>query len=246
MLADDEALLGAVQLPASGIPEVLVIMRSLDAILPDGDGLKWFNWLYLQVTDAVAARVAAGDFQNPTWLTALDVQFVNLYFEALRSWCSGGDTPKCWQALFERRSDAAVARIQFALAGINAHINHDLPLAIDATCQITGTAPQRDSPQFADYTSVNATLDSLISLAKQRLKVRLLGDALPPASHLEDLVGAWNVSAAREAAWTNGEVLWELRGTPLHARWLDGMDGITSLAGKGLLVAVPIVDVAGA
>ena len=76
--------------------------------------------------------------------------------------------------------------------------------------------------------------------------LRLLGDALPPVSHLEDRIGALNIAAAREAAWTNGEVLWKLRGTPpLYARWLDGMDAITSLAGKGLLVAVPIMDAAG-
>jgi len=222
------------------------MMRSLDASLPAGDGLKWFNWLYLQVTAAVAARVGAGGFQNPAWMSALDVQFANLYFAALRGWLSGGSTPGCWQALFERRSDAALARIQFALAGINAHINHDLPLAVDATCRAAGKAPRQNSPEYADYTAVNGTLDSLIGLAKQTLMVRLLGDALPPVSHLENLIGAWNIAAAREAAWTNAEVLWELQGKPaLYVRWLDGLDGITSVAGKGLLVAVPMVDAAG-
>lgn len=49
--------------------------------------------------------------------------------------------------------------------------------------------------------------------------------------------------AARETAWTNAEVLWELRSaSALHERWLDG---ITSVAGKGLLVAVPMVQTAG-
>ena len=243
MSADEGALLAAIQTPAESIPGVLAIMRSLDTILPDGDGLKWFNWLYLQVTAAVAARVAAGGFQNPEWLTELDVRFANLYFGALRNWLSGGSTPKCWQALFARRDDAALARIQFALAGINAHINHDLPLAIDATCDATVTAPREDSPEHADYASVNGTLDSLIALTKQKLMVRLLGDALPPVSHLEDLIGAWNIAAAREAAWTNGGVLWDLRGAPvLCARWLNGLDGITGVAGQGLLVAVPMVQ----
>jgi Family of unknown function (DUF5995) len=246
MLADDSALLQAIQAPAEDISGVLAIMRSLDAVLPDADGLKWFNWLYLQVTVAVAALVAAGGFHNPAWLTELDVQFARLYFEALRSWLSSGNTSKCWQALFERRSDTAVARIQFALAGINAHINHDLALAIDNTCKAAGTTPRQDSPEYADYTSVNGTLDSLIDTAKQTLMVRLLGDALPPVSHLEDLLGAWNIAAAREAAWTNSEVLWQLRGAPaLYERWLEGLDGITSVAGKGLLVAVPMVQTAG-
>jgi hypothetical protein len=48
----------------------------------DGDGLKWFNWLYLQVTQAVEARVASGGFADPAWLAQLDVQFAHLYFSA--------------------------------------------------------------------------------------------------------------------------------------------------------------------
>jgi hypothetical protein len=31
--------------------------------------------------------------------------------------------------------------VQFALAGMNAHINHDLPLAMVSTCTALGTAP---------------------------------------------------------------------------------------------------------
>jgi hypothetical protein len=31
-------------------------MTSLDARLPDSDGVKWFNFLYLEVTKAVAGR----------------------------------------------------------------------------------------------------------------------------------------------------------------------------------------------
>jgi hypothetical protein len=39
-----------------------------------------------------------------------------------------------------------VAPIQFALAGMNAHINRDLPLALVATCTARKVAPRRGSP----------------------------------------------------------------------------------------------------
>jgi hypothetical protein len=246
MFACDDALLKAVEAPVKTIPEVLATMRAVDGILPEGDGLKWFNWLYLQVTEAVEARVGAGGFHDLNWLATLDVAFANLYFDALRNSLSGAAAPGCWQALFVQRGDTAVARIQFALAGINAHINHDLPMAIDTTCQAAGTAPSHDSPQYADYTGVNSTLASLIELAKKTLMVRLLGDALPAVSHLEDTIGAWSVTAAREAAWTNAEVLWEFRGMPLlYGRVMSGIDGLTTVAGKTLLVPVPVVEAAG-
>ena len=133
-----------------------------------------------------------------------------------------------------------IARIQFALAGINAHINHDLSEAIVATCEATATVPQHSAPQFRDYTSLNTTLDSIIESAKHTLHVRLLGDALPPASHLEDMIAAWSVSAAREAAWNNAEVLWHLHQVPpLDSTLMDTLDGLTTVTNKAILVPVP-------
>jgi len=218
-------------------------MRSMQTIgdtCIDGDGLKWFNWLYLQVTQAVEARVASGGFNDPAWLAELDVQFANLYFSALESALLDQSSPGCWQALFERRNQVAVARIQFALAGINAHINHDLPPAIVATCQVTATSPQHGGKQYQDYTALNSNLDSLIESAKRTLHVRLLGDPLPTVSNLEDTIAAWSVSAAREAAWQNAELLWHLRAVPpLSATFMDTLDGLTTVAGKALLVPVP-------
>ena len=245
MFPYDPALLAAVQTTPRSIAEVLATMQAIDSVLPDGDGLKWFNWLYLQVTSAVKQRVALGGFSDTQWLAGLDVQFARLYFDALAAWLGGQPAPRCWTALFERRNQASIARIQFAMAGINAHINHDLPIALDATCLAAGIAPSHTSQQYRDYTGVNASLDGLVELAKKTLMMRLPGDALPPLSRLEETLAAWNVAAAREAAWVNAEVLWSLRSSaPLSARYLSMLDGITTVAGKTLLVPVPIAAAA--
>ena len=240
MFPYDAALLTAVQAAPQSIPDVLQTLRSIGAACADGDGLKWFNWLYLQVTQAVEARVAAGGFADPAWLAQLDVQFARLYFSALKSSLSGEDTPSCWQVLFDSRNHGAIARVQFAVAGINAHINHDLPEAIVATCQVTGTDPVSGGAHFSDYTALNSTLDSLIESAKVTLNVRLLGGTLPPISNLEDTIAAWNVSAARESAWQNAGHLWQLRAMPpLTQSFMDMLDGLTTVIGKALLVPVP-------
>src|ERR1035441_6244614 len=140
MFPYDATLLAAVQTAPQSISDVLETLQAIGATCVDEDGLKWFNWLYLQVTQAVETRVAAGGFTDPAWLAQLDVQFARLYFSALKSSLSGEATSGCWQVLFDRRNHSVIARIQFAVAGINAHINHDLPEAIVATCQVTGTA----------------------------------------------------------------------------------------------------------
>jgi len=239
MFPYDSQLLAILETSPASIADVLANMRAIDALTVDGDGLKWFNWLYFQVTQAVETRVASGGFSDAAFLSELDVQFAQLYFNALRNFLSKAALPDCWQALFTQRNQTALTRIQFALAGINAHINHDLPIALVSTCQLQALSPQHGTTQYTDYTSLNTTLDSLVEEAKQTLNVRLLGDALPDLSQLENTIAAWSVSAAREAAWNNAELLWHLRPEAgLTAAFLGTLDGLTSVVGKALLVPI--------
>jgi hypothetical protein len=240
MSPQDQSLLALARSNPDSVAGAAAVMQAIDDLLPETDGLKWFNWLYLQVTTAVQAKIAQGGFYDPAWLEKLDVEFALLYFKALDSWLSTQAAPGSWRALFERRADPALARIQFALAGTNAHINHDLPLAIVKTCELSSISPTHEQAEYRDYTALNPTLDALIESAKSTLHVRLAGDALPEVSHLEDTIAAWNVSAAREAAWINAEALWAIRdASGLSERYQDMLDGMTTVASKALLAVVP-------
>jgi Family of unknown function (DUF5995) len=239
MFPYDADLLAAVAVPPGTVPGVVGIMQTIASTCADTDGLKWFNGLYLQVTQAVQTRVNAQAFAQPAWVAALDVDFAGFYFAAIRAALTAGNAPGCWQSVFNLRNQPALARIQFALAGMNAHIDHDLPQAIVAICQSTGIAPAHGTPQYNDFTSLNATLDSLINQARQDLDVRLAGDALPPVTHLEDVLAAWSISAAREVAWNNAEVLWHLRDAPpVSATFMASVDLTTDAASKTLLIPV--------
>ena len=229
------------QVTPQSMADVLQILQTIDATCIDGDGLKWFNWLYLQVTQATASRVASGGFSDAEWMAALDVQFANLYFSALKSSLSGQPTPGCWQVLFDNRDQRLIARVQFALAGINAHINHDLAEAVVQTCEAGGASPQHGGTHYDDFTAINSTLDGLVESAKRTLHVRLLGDVLPEFSHLENTTASWKMSAAREAAWLNAEHLWHLRATPHFATtFLTTLDGFATVIGKTLMAPVPL------
>jgi hypothetical protein len=222
------------------VEETVALLEQIDAFLTEEDGLAWFNRLYLRVTRVVRDRIDAGGFANPPWMARLDVVFARYYFEALAAWESGGRPPGCWRALFSRRGERAIARIQFALAGVNAHINHDLPLALVETMEASGIEPATAGLQYGDYSALNAALAATVDEAKAEWKVRLLGEALPAVSHLEDTMAAWSLTAAREAAWTNAELLWGVRDLPLVAgRYLDVLDGLAAVAGKALLAPVP-------
>ncbi len=256
MFPYDATILAAIQTTPQSIADVVRILQAIEDTCVDGDGLKWFNWLYLQVTLAVQSRVDGNNssapastdpafpgppFANPQWVAELDFRFARFYLNAVQSSLSGAPTPGCWQAFFNVRNQTALAshpvRVRFYM---NAHINHDLALAVVDTCQATGITPQHGTTQYNDYTAVNSTLNTLIDSTKQTLHVRLLGDALPPVSHLEDTIAAWSMVDAREAAWNNAELLWHLSDTPaLQSSLRDSIDGLTALASKTLLVPVP-------
>jgi len=111
MFPYDPQIAAAVQNPPNSIAGVLTLIQMIDNTCQVTDGLKWFNWLYLSVVQAVKAEVDVGAFHEGAWLTELDVQFASLYFTALYAELSGGDSPACWDSLFSKRNQVNITRI---------------------------------------------------------------------------------------------------------------------------------------
>ncbi|MCA1656254.1 MAG: DUF5995 family protein [Actinobacteria bacterium] len=208
------------------------------AVLPPEDGLKWFNMLYLMVTEQIASGLAAQRWADGVWLAGLDVEFARLYFEAILLWLqSPARCPRAWVPLFERRFRAGIARVQFGMAGINAHINRDLPVAVVRACESHGTAPRRDTPQHSDYDRINSILEQVEIVAMEKMATGVIGEVTRDLGRLDDVVAMWDVRKARDAAWVNGEVLWALRSMPeLAAHHLAALDRMAGFAGRGLLI----------
>jgi hypothetical protein len=228
--------------PAGSIAEVIQKMQEMQSLLPDTDGLKWFNFLYLAVTQAMQTAIAtAGTFEDSGWIDRLDVVFANLYFAAVSAAQQQGveAAPAAWRPLLGNRATHNIARIQFALAGMNAHINRDLVVALLAMYASEGQAPDASSPQFRDFMRVNQLLQGVEAAVKPAL---LVGTPLETGGHLaplEDILAMWSVSAARQSAWDHSQALWNLRGLPpVQQASLDALDGLTELASNGLLVRV--------
>jgi hypothetical protein len=226
--------------PATAVADVLQMLADIDQLLADTDGLKWFNHLYLAVTTAVRDAIATGTFNDTAWLAQLDVVFANLYFDALGMGAVDvSAAPSAWRPLLAARQDPGFARIQFALAGMNAHINRDLPVAIVQIYQATGGAPNRSDPHYADYEQVNGILETVETQVKQEFTTGILGVIDATAGPLDDVLAMWNIRAARDAAWTHAEVLWNLRDLPaLQNDFLATLDDFTGFAGRGLLTHV--------
>ena len=218
---------------AGPIQAVVHRMERIGAGLPTADGIGRFNALYLAVTRAVLHETVDGEFEDPAFLTRLDVVFAGLYFAAV-------DAPRpghAWRPLFDARRRPRVASLQFALAGMNAHINHDLPVALVATMLEQGLEPDRDTPQHRDFRRVDAILARVEDDIKHEFLEGLLDVADEALGRLDDVLAMWSVERARDAAWTNAETLWALRGRPrLQSTFLLSLGRFVGLGSRGLLI----------
>ncbi|MFZ0962422.1 MAG: DUF5995 family protein [Terriglobia bacterium] len=224
--------------PPSTIADVLTVMQRIDNLLPDGDGLKWFNLLYMTVTQRVASSPPPGGWEDSAWLTRLDVVFAQFYLTAIRNWLSNPTiVPSSWKALFEARFRPGIERIQFALAGMNAHINHDLALALLQTDTELNLLPGKTSPEHDDYEHVNGILEAVLPQALQFLATGILGDVAQDTGKIGRLLAMWNVRAARDWAWDFADHLRTLTGFARNSA-LAAQDLTTGALGCSLLLAV--------
>jgi len=217
-------------------------MEEIAAPLPRGDGVACFTRLYLAVTEGVRAELAAGtEFRDARFLERLDVVFAGLYFDALDAFeRRPGSEPHAWAPLFAARRARGIAPLQFALAGMNAHINRDLPVALVAVARELGIVVEDGTPQHADFLSVNAQLATTEAKVKHEYVtgwLRRLDRIVHRFDRIDDVVAMWDVERARDAAWTNGEAMWAIRDSAdLSAAYLDSLDRMVGFAGRGLLV----------
>jgi hypothetical protein len=219
------------------IEDVIRRMKAIVRELPPADGIAAFTRLYLAVTESVASAAQAQVFENGRFLRALDVDFANLYFDALDAFgARNGAAVRAWAPLLEARGRRGVLPLQFAIAGMNAHINRDLPVALVQTWEELGLEPRRSSPERRDFRRVNALLAQTEALVKPTLVTGPVVSVDAAFGRLDDVLAMWKVEKAREAAWVNAETLWALRDTPrLQRSFLRTLDRTVGFAGRGLL-----------
>jgi hypothetical protein len=225
-----------VSLPTT-VDGVLARMQEIDADLAAPDGVAVFNRMYLTVTERIAAIIAEPGtgprpFRDAETMAELDVRFACLWLKAYDADSARRTVPHAWRALFEARSGGRVP-IQYAIAGMNSHIEHDLPIAVVDTCKAHGLDPE-DVHQ--DYEAVNGVLAEVEAPIRRSFLDEVgrdVDDHFGPVVHL---ISAWNIDKARDLSWVTVETLWALRRTNfLRGRFLDGLGHTVGMASRALL-----------
>ncbi|GGY77539.1 hypothetical protein GCM10010300_21910 [Streptomyces olivaceoviridis] len=218
------------------VDAVVARMRALDAALPPRDGVAVFNRVYLAVTEEIDRRLDAGEFPDPRAATALDVRFAERYLAAVDAADADRRPPACWRPLFQFRRHPGVRPLQFALAGINAHIGHDLALAVVDACHTLGCEPADLEDEF------DRVGDLLVSL-EERIREDLMPgpDLFQIADPLTHLLGSWSLERARDATWAAARALWALRHcADVVEEFTERLDAAVGFAGRMLLT--PLAD----
>jgi Family of unknown function (DUF5995) len=220
----------------TSVADVVARMRAIGAQVPASDGAGVFNGVYLRVTEKVLDSLTTGeDFHDEAFVNDLDVRFAGFWFDA---YDASGDKPTAWAPLFAARANPAILPIQFALAGMNAHIEHDLPLAVIATCAARKCTPDSAGVRD-DYNKINALLASVEAEIRRSFLndvEKAVDDHLGPVAHL---ITSWDIAKARDFAWLTAETMWQLRRVRgLFDAYSAGLAGTVGMGSRLLLTPV--------
>jgi hypothetical protein len=212
-------------------------MDTLAGPMPENDGVRAFNDLYRAVTSAVGTEFDEDPFEDPVFFSKLAPAFAGLYFDAMAAVAGKRKPSRVWQPMFEKRFTTGIAPLQFAIAGMNAHINHDLSLALVSTTKALGLGLDLDTPHHRDHMRVNAILARVMQEVKGGLETGIVPDVDRAMGTLDDVIANWSIETARDNAWTQAQMLVALEGQRfLHDQYLLGIARTVAFSSRALLV----------
>jgi hypothetical protein len=195
------------------IAELQDAMRErLAALRPEHAAVRDFLGTYLRTTAAVAAAVHAGTFEDPIWVERWDLEFAQLYLDALDAYVSHEGRPsRPWRLAFNAAPNLPV--LLNVLLGVNAHINYDLPQALLAV--ITDAEfgdPTLLARRRRDHDRIDGILSGRVAAEDAEISERsvrtVLDRVLRPANRW---ASRRFLKEAREKVWANTMQLWRVR-----------------------------------
>lgn len=228
--------------PVSTVPDAIERLETITSYIDEreprktDDGVQCFNHLYTVITKRVLEGIQSGFFVDQEFLSVLDVAFANRYLDALRFGLTQPSVmPKSWKILVEKRNDERVESIQFAIAGVNAHINLDLAVSLLITCEQMGTE-LNDGSHHDDYLKINQIFAEEMTSLRQYFESNVVREVDGVAAPVLDIISNFSVEVARDAAWEVAEHLETIEKFGIkRGPFVNRLDRLTALAGNLLL-----------
>jgi hypothetical protein len=198
----------------------------------ENDGIACFSGLYQTITRTIDVT----PYEDREFLVLLDLEFARRYFDALRAYATDRKSaPGPWRILFDARSDPDLERVQFAAAGVNAHINYDLADALLSTFEKF----EPNDARRRDYDTVDAAFKRHMDGLRERFGAPF-GSSEEDRTVLDrvsNVVCSLLVRGCRGNAWDDAMGVWESRDRiSARADMLDELDGEAKFLGRALLL----------
>jgi len=187
-------------------------LLELNRILQDAgrscSGHAVFALAYTRITQTyVWSREQPGFYEDVAFANHQDAVFAKYYTDAWTNWRDGNRAavPKSWLLAFDASADHAVSGTGDLLLGINAHVNRDLPYVLASVGLVApdGTSRKPDFDKVERFLA--KTSEPMLAEDTQRFD-QSMDDAHDPLDATYSVV-MQALSAARENAWRNAELL---------------------------------------
>jgi hypothetical protein len=196
--------------PAGTLLEGLSRLTTLERRLETShDPRAVFAAVYILQIQALADDLKQpGRYVDTAWMTKMTLDFLQRYLDAFDAYDRGdlANVPKPWQSAFGRAKAGRAPVIADLLLAMNAHINHDLPIALASV----GAGPQH----LRDFQQFNNVLVANVPMVQNLLYTRFLrkeGSIESVASAALGPVDEWLTGALivnwRALAWKNAQAL---------------------------------------
>jgi hypothetical protein len=198
--------------PPDPVAEVILRMQKIRDNLRPHDGVACCNRMYLQVTELIGQNLVEDFFADDSFVDRLDVILPDC---TSRVWMQSRLVKA--QPVLETtiRCPLQPCRMAHPVRVSRRERSHQpRPYSCDHRhlSRVRKNAGHRSRPcRLSTGQGAPAKVESEV---RQSFETKLLHVATKDAETLKHIVGSWSITAARDLAWNNTELLWGLRNIP--------------------------------
>jgi hypothetical protein len=241
---NDRLALGSDNDCAAGRPACLTatLKEQINVFTPNAQScshLAIFPMAYIRMTQTYGwTRDQAGYYSDVPYMNHMDAIFARYYTDAYYNWAGGdrADVPQAWLYAFDAAKNKKVTGAGDLFLGMNAHINRDLPFVLYAS----GLVDSDGTSGKADFDIVEKWLNDdtapLLAEAAQRFDPSIDDTSNPLVNYLTfQMVSAW-----REGAWRNAELLAAAPNDAARALVAQNIENTSNLIARGFLTTFAV------
>ena len=196
---------GALKLDSIG--EVISVFESLSLRFTHKKDFRLvFAKTYLEVSKAIEKEILKNTYNYPEFIEAAVIEFALFYIDSLAKYKNNETVPLAWQEAFNLNDQKFPKLSIHLLLSMNAHISHDLPIALEKVFQ-KGWDPVLVQ---SDYFKMNKMFEELIPQFFKLLYKMEITLSITQKKVVKDYLILEIVKSMRENAWKNAIKLFNL------------------------------------